>query len=245
MLSAWLNEEYFVCKTQTIVTIVLQNGICRWKILFWNRHSSSSGNTSRQSWPPERSAKRHNCCHQRNLNNFNCASWRTEPNQRRRLNSHAWNCSVRKRERAQKILTMPQKLFSFLSFFFFFFFFLKSMLVNPLTSSHWFLSDIFVWKGTIGHEQVKIAYFHSLGQVMRFRQHFRGLLILCSQLTSLRQNILERRFARCTSGLISYKTRMAKRLSKIFCLRLVSWEQRIMMKTQSGSLKSYFRGYHI
>ena len=32
---------------------------------------------------------------------------------------------------------------------------------------------------------------------------------------------------------------LAKRLSKIFCLRLVSWEQRIMIKTQSGSLKSY------
>ena len=32
---------------------------------------------------------------------------------------------------------------------------------------------------------------------------------------------------------------LAKRLSKIFCLRLVSWEQRIMMTTQSGSLKSY------
>ena len=32
---------------------------------------------------------------------------------------------------------------------------------------------------------------------------------------------------------------LAKRLSKIFCLRLVSWEQRIMMKTQSGLLKSY------
>ena len=30
-------------------------------------------------------------------------------------------------------------------------------------------------------------------------------------------------------------------LSKIFCLRLVSWEQRFMMKTQSGSLKSYLR----
>ena len=29
-------------------------------------------------------------------------------------------------------------------------------------------------------------------------------------------------------------------LSKIFCLRLVSWEHRIMMKTQSGSLKSFF-----
>ena len=27
----------------------------------------------------------------------------------------------------------------------------------------------------------------------------------------------------------------------MFCLRLVSWEQRIMMKTQSGSLKSYLR----
>ena len=34
---------------------------------------------------------------------------------------------------------------------------------------------------------------------------------------------------------------LAKRLSKIFCLWLVSWEQRIMMKTQSGSLKSYLR----
>ena len=31
---------------------------------------------------------------------------------------------------------------------------------------------------------------------------------------------------------------LAKRLSKIFCLRLVSWEQRIIIKTQSGSLKS-------
>ena len=34
---------------------------------------------------------------------------------------------------------------------------------------------------------------------------------------------------------------LAKRLSKIFYLRLVSWEQRIMIKTQSGSLKSYLR----
>ena len=32
---------------------------------------------------------------------------------------------------------------------------------------------------------------------------------------------------------------LAKRLTKILCLRLVSWEQRIMMTTQSGSLKSY------
>ena len=36
---------------------------------------------------------------------------------------------------------------------------------------------------------------------------------------------------------------LAKRLSKIFCLWLVSWEQRIMMKTQSGSLKSYLRNF--
>ena len=37
---------------------------------------------------------------------------------------------------------------------------------------------------------------------------------------------------------------LVKRLTKIFCLRLqlVSWEQRIMMTTQSGSLKSYLRG---
>ena len=28
-------------------------------------------------------------------------------------------------------------------------------------------------------------------------------------------------------------------IPKILCLRLVSWEQRIMMTTQSGSLKSY------
>ena len=34
---------------------------------------------------------------------------------------------------------------------------------------------------------------------------------------------------------------LAKRLTKILCLRLVSWEQRIMMTTQSGSLKSYLR----
>ena len=38
-------------------------------------------------------------------------------------------------------------------------------------------------------------------------------VILCSQLTSLRQNILERRFARCTSGLISYKKRLTKRVT--------------------------------
>ena len=36
------------------------------------------------------------------------------------------------------------------------------------------------------------------------------ILILCSQLTSLRQNILVRRFARFTTGLISYKKRIDK-----------------------------------
>ena len=58
-------------------------------------------------------------------------------------------------------------------------------------------------------------------------------IILYSQLTSLRQNILVRRFTRFTSGLISYKNELtktvtfvnlAKRLTKIFCLRLVNWE---------------------
>ena len=37
---------------------------------------------------------------------------------------------------------------------------------------------------------------------------------------------------------------LAKRLTKILCLRLVSWEQRIMMTTQSGSLKSYPRSWY-
>ena len=37
---------------------------------------------------------------------------------------------------------------------------------------------------------------------------------------------------------------LAKRLSKIFWLRPVSWEQGIMIKTRSGSLKSYLRNSH-
>ena len=65
------------------------------------------------------------------------------------------------------------------------------------------------------------------------------IIILCSQLTSLRQKILDRRFTKFTSCLLSYKNEWLQRLSKIIYLRLVSWEQRIMMKTQSGSLESY------
>ena len=38
---------------------------------------------------------------------------------------------------------------------------------------------------------------------------------------------------------------LAKRLSKIFCLGLVSWEQRIMMKTQSGSLNWKLHTEHV
>ena len=39
---------------------------------------------------------------------------------------------------------------------------------------------------------------------------------------------------------ISQTNGIPKSLTKILCLRLVSWEQRIMTTTQSGSLKSYF-----
>ena len=64
------------------------------------------------------------------------------------------------------------------------------------------------------------------------------IIILCSQLTSFRQNVLVRRFARFTSGLTSYKNESGDFWLKYFFLRLVRWEQRIMMTTQSGSLKS-------
>ena len=55
-------------------------------------------------------------------------------------------------------------------------------------------------------------------------------IILCSQLTSLRQNILERRFARCTSGLISYKKRMTKRVTfaawkNVIVRQPLTWKQ--------------------
>ena len=52
------------------------------------------------------------------------------------------------------------------------------------------------------------------------------ILILCSQLTSLRQSILVRRFARFASGLISYK--------KNTVLRAWNWSRQ---STQTGRVK--------
>ena len=58
------------------------------------------------------------------------------------------------------------------------------------------------------------------------------IIILCSQLTNLRQSILVRRFARFASGLISYKNELTKTVT--FCCmknvnvrRMLTWKQSV------------------
>ena len=72
-------------------------------------------------------------------------------------------------------------------------------------------------------------------------------IILYSQLTSLRQNILERRFARCSSGLISYKKKNKKKKRMTKRVTFAAWKTWMVGQTLTWKqcVPTFFQDYTV